>query len=231
MGVLLAATIPVVALLLWADGFPGGAAVRDAVFNVISALSTTGYSTFDFHDLPQAVLGLFLVLMLIGGGMGSTAGGMKMSRVYIMSRILGANFLRRMAPSRLVSTPKYTRAQGRTAIDAGVVAETTGFVLAYLGVFLVGTLVLTASAGVTLVEGAFEFASALGTVGLSIGVIGAESSALTLITVMVGMVLGRLEIFIVLIGVYSGWRLSKERLGRVLRNRSEERALAAGSAP
>ena len=61
----------------------------------------------------------------------------------------------------------------------------------------------------------FEFASALGTVGLSIGLTGPATNDATLIVEMAGMILGRLEIFIVLTGVYYGLheirKLSKMR--------------------
>ena len=61
----------------------------------------------------------------------------------------------------------------------------------------------------------FEFASALGTVGLSIGLTGTTTNNATLVVEMVGMILGRLEIFIVLTGAYYGLleirKLSKMR--------------------
>ena len=47
----------------------------------------------------------------------------------------------------------------------------------------------------------------MGTVGLSISVTSADSSIMTLINLIFGMILGRLEIFIVLVGIYSGWKL------------------------
>ena len=50
----------------------------------------------------------------------------------------------------------------------------------------------------------FEFASALGTVGLSIGLTGPATGSATLIVEMIGMIMGRLEIFIVLTGIYFG---------------------------
>lgn len=227
LGILLTAVSLLVGVLVWADGAGSfGQAVHHAVFNVASAVSGAGFSTVDFDAVPQAALGLYILVMLVGGGSGSTSGGIKLVRVYIMVRVMAHAFRRRMMPVRLVSTPRFTRAQGRGAISEEVVSETTGFALVYLTVFLVGTLVLTVSAGVTLTEGAFEFASALGTVGLSIGVVGAESNAVTIVTAIVGMILGRLEIFIVFIGVYSGWRLSKAKIEEHLTRRAERRVLA-----
>lgn len=57
----------------------------------------------------------------------------------------------------------------------------------------------------------FEFASSLGTVGLSIGLTGPSTNSGTLIIEIIGMILGRLEIFIVIIGIYSGFTKVKQR--------------------
>ena len=70
-------------------------------------------------------------------------------------------------------------------------------------------------AGSGLEKAMFEFASALGTVGLSIGLTGPTTNNATLIVEMIGMILGRLEIFIVLTGAYYGLQEIKS-LGRRL---------------
>ena len=77
--------------------------------------------------------------------------------------------------------------------------------------FITGSLLTTLTAGCGLTEGMFEFASALGTVGLSIGLTGPATGAGTLIVEMFGMILGRLEIFIVIIGLYSGVSVLRQR--------------------
>ena len=61
-----------------------------------------------------------------------------------------------------------------------------------------GTIALTFFSGCTLLEGAFEFASSLGTVGLSIGVTNGVTSSVCLLIEIIGMILGRLEIFVLL---------------------------------
>ena len=90
-----------------------------------------------------------------------------------------------------------------------------GFVGCYLLLFAAGVLLLTMTAGCDLEKAMFEFASALGTVGLSIGLTGPTTNNATLIVETVGMILGRLEIFIVLTGVYYGLHEIKS-LGRRL---------------
>ena len=178
--------------------------LRKASFDIISALSTTGYSTMSYTSWPPFATGILILMMLIGGGMGSTAGGIKLSRVYIMLRLAVLNIHRRLSPSRNVEAPCYVKAQGKTPIDASLTADTTGFFVCYLVLFITGSLLTTLTSGCGLTAGMFEFASALGTVGLSIGLTGPATGAGTLIVEMFGMILGRLEIFIVITGLYSG---------------------------
>lgn len=201
MLLLLALFIPVTAVSLSSGlGMGLGESFRRAAFDVASALSTTGYSTMSYDTWPPLAIGGLIVVMLIGGGIGSTAGGMKLSRVYLMLRLVGLCIQRQLSPTRRVEAPSYTKAQGKTPIDSGLIVETAGFLVCYLGIFIAGSLLLTLTANCGLTEGMFEFASSLGTVGLSIGLTGPAAGAGTLIVEICGMILGRLEIFIVLTG-------------------------------
>lgn len=204
MALLLALAVPVMAVSLSASlGMGPGESFRRAAFDVTSALSTSGYSSMSYETWPPAAVGVLILVMLIGGGIGSTAGGMKLSRVYLMARLAGMSLRRQLSPSRQVEAPHYIKAQGKTAIDSELIVETAGFLAGYLGVFSVGSLLLTVTADCGLTEGMFEFASSLGTVGLSIGLTGPATGARTLIVEMCGMILGRLEIFIVLVGTHT----------------------------
>lgn len=206
--------VPLMALSL--SGSMGlGAGLRHALFNAASALSTTGYATMSYEGWPSCAIGLMILLMLIGGGIGSTAGGLKLTRVYLILRMMGQNINKKLLPQRCVDAPTYVKAQGRTKIDGELCSDTVGFVGCYLLLFIAGTLALTLTAGCGLEKAMFEFASALGTVGLSIGLTGPMTNNATLIVEMVGMILGRLEIFIVLTGVYYGLHEIKS-LGRKL---------------
>ena len=208
--------VPMMALSLSAGLELGvGESLRHALFNASSALSTTGYATMSYENWPPFAIGLMILLMLIGGGIGSTAGGLKLTRVYLILRMVGLNIKRKLLPQRCVDAPTYVKAQGRTKIDGELGSDTVGFVGCYLLLFVAGALTLTLTAGCGLEKAMFEFASALGTVGLSIGLTGTATNNATLIVEMVGMILGRLEIFIVLTGVYYGLleirKLSKMR--------------------
>ena len=208
--------VPLMALPLSSElGMGFGEGLRHALFNASSALSTTGYATMSYENWPPFAIGLMILLMLIGGGIGSTAGGLKLTRVYLILRMVGLNIKRKLLPQRCVDAPTYVKAQGRTKIDEELCSDTVGFVGCYLLLFVSGALLLTMTAGCGLEKAMFEFASALGTVGLSIGLTGTATNNATLIVEMIGMILGRLEIFIVLTGVYYGLleirKLSKMR--------------------
>ena len=179
--------------------------LRKSSFDVVSALSTTGYSTMSYQDWPAFGIGILILCMLIGGGIGSTAGGLKMSRVYLMLRLLGQNIKSRITSPNRVEVSYYYKASGRTPIDKDVLDETVGFFLTYIVVFLVGSLSIVAISGCELWEGMFDFASSLGTVGLSSGITGPDTASGVLIVEMIGMMLGRLEIFIVLMSITFGF--------------------------
>ncbi len=215
MFLLLLVFVPITAVSLMtglnmgmAEGF------RRALFDVSSALSTTGYSSMSYTTWPPLAVGILILMMLIGGGVGSTAGGIKISRVYLMLRLAGSNIRKRLLPSHNIEAPYYMKAQGKTPIDQSLASDTTGFVVCYMGLYITGSLLTTVTANCGLMEGMFEFASALGTVGLSIGLTNPATGAGTLIVEMLGMLLGRLEIFIVLIGIYSGISVLKQHFVR-----------------
>lgn len=195
--------IIIVTASLLASGSSFAASLRPAVFNVLSALSTTGFATADFTLWPAFAKGVLMLLMLAGGCFGSMSGGIKLARIYIMLRLVVQNLRRRISSFHAVTSLSYVTAQGETPISRSLVADTTAFISCYLGIFTLGSLLLTLTAGCSLGEAMFEFASAMGTVGISAGITGPEASTGTLLVEMAGMILGQLEIFIVFIGAYS----------------------------
>ena len=217
---LLLVFVPLMGLSLSRElGMGFGEGLRHGLFNASSALSTTGYATMPYESWPAFPIGLMILLMLIGGGIGSTAGGLKLTRVYLILRLTGQNIKRKLLPQRCVDTPTYVKAQGKTKIDGELCSDTVAFVGCYLLLFIAGALLLTLTAGCGLEAAMFEFASALGTVGLSIGLTGTATNNATLIVEMLGMILGRLEIFIVLTGAYYGLHEIKSLARKLFRAR------------
>jgi trk system potassium uptake protein TrkH len=184
----------------------------ESLFGVVTTFTTTGYSTMSYAHWPPFALGLLMVLMIVGGSVGSTAGGIKLLRTYLLIRITKENVRSRLSPARRITAPVYYRAQGKMPIDNALIKDTVGFVACYMGVFIAGTLLLTLTAGCPLFDAMFEFASAFGTVGISNGLTNAGASVGSLFILMVGMILGRLEVFIVFIGIFSGVHLLKQQI-------------------
>ena len=188
--------------------------LRKASFDVVSAMSTSGYSTMSYSEWPQFAIGALIVAMVIGGGIGSTAGGVKLSRVYILFRMVGLQIQKKLNPSRSVRSPYYWRATVKEPIDEELQSDTTGFFLTYLILLVVGTFALSLAADCTLTEAMFDMSSSLSTVGLSIGITGPTTCNAALIIEMIGMFLGRLEIFIVLVGMTFGFGMIKNKFTR-----------------
>ncbi|MDR2420753.1 MAG: TrkH family potassium uptake protein [Oscillospiraceae bacterium] len=213
----LAVFVPLVTATLLAQYRKGFLeALRGAVFCVVTMFSTTGYSTDNYSAWPPVAIGLLLVLMVLGAGTGSTAGGIKMLRAYILARITKANISRRLSPSHSVKLMRCVRAQGEMQIDDGLIRDTIEFTAVYGAVLFVGTFLGAFFEGnsATLGEVFFEFTSALGTVGVSNGLTARAANG-TLIVEMLGMLMGRLEIFIVLLGLYSVFEKLKKRAARL----------------
>ncbi len=173
---------------------------RVALFQATSALTTTGFSTAGYNNWNGVGILVMVVLMLVGGGTGSTAGGIKQQRIYLMSKTVAWELMRFFLPDRAVVSPR-VKEGGRLAFPSVERLRRVGtFIFLYLSVFALGTLVLAAH-GLSLSDAMFEFSSALGTVGLSVGAVNAHSPAAVLWTDSVAMFLGRLEFFVVVVGL------------------------------
>ncbi|MGD8958350.1 MAG: TrkH family potassium uptake protein [Desulfobacteraceae bacterium] len=175
-------------------------ALRSAVFHTVSALSTTGFSTTGYGGWNAGGLLLLTFLMVVGGGTGSTAGGIKLHRVYLLIRGLIWEFRRQILPEKAVSAPYLWQGAERRFITDAELRHTGFFLFLYLGCWAAGSLVVC-SWGYPVADGLFEFASAVGTVGLSVGVTAAGTPPAVLWAQIVGMLLGRLEFFTVILGV------------------------------
>ncbi|MCG6907702.1 MAG: TrkH family potassium uptake protein [Desulfobacteraceae bacterium] len=175
-------------------------ALRSAVFETVSALSTTGFSTTGYGGWNAGGLLLLTFLMVVGGGTGSTAGGIKLHRVYLLIRGLVWEFRRQILPEKAVSAPYLWQGNQRRFITDDELRHSGLFLFLYLCCWASGSLVVC-SWGYPVADGLFEFASAVGTVGLSVGVTTAGTPPAVLWTQIGGMLLGRLEFFTVILGV------------------------------
>jgi trk system potassium uptake protein TrkH len=177
-----------------------GESLRVAIFSAVSALSTTGFATADFGQWNGLGWLVLILFMLIGGGTGSTAGGIKQYRTYVLFRGLIWEFRRHFLPRSAVTEPDAWRGEQRIFISDAQLRQVAMFVFLYLVVFFVGSGVIAAH-GYGLGDSLFEFASALSTVGISVGVTSSGAPAGVLWAETAAMFLGRLEFFTIVIGL------------------------------
>lgn len=175
-------------------------AFRVAIFETVSALTTTGFSTVGYGNWNAFGVSALIVLMLIGGGTCSTAGGIKQFRVYLFWKLLIWEVKRSLLPGAVVMERPLWEGNRRVFVNDARVRQVGVFVFLYLMTYMLGTLILCAS-GYSLSDSLFEFASAVGTVGISVGVTRADMPDVALWAETLAMFLGRLEFLVVFTSV------------------------------
>ncbi|MDV3104493.1 TrkH family potassium uptake protein [Thermococcus waiotapuensis] len=194
--------IPAISLLAYGlvwDGDSVGDSLRQAVFHAVSAISCTGFSISDLSKYPELDKFLLGLLMVIGGGAGSTAGGIKLIRFTLMYESLKWTVQQSILPRGAVIKRKVQN----YVFTAEDLQEVTGFVITYLAFLLFGTLYMMVRLRVSLVDAFFETASAQGNVGLSVGITSPSLPGDVKVLLIALMWVGRLEIFSVLVFVVS----------------------------
>ncbi len=180
--------------------------LRQSVFQVASIVTTTGYATADFNLWPNLSKGIIFVLMFLGGCAGSTAGGLKMSRVLILGRMVKRE-LRRMLHPRSVSTVKL---EGKQLEEGTLSGISVYFVLCFLCMTVVFLLICWEPFG--LETNLTAVISCFNNVGPGLGAVGpmggyAEYSVFSKIIFSFTMLLGRLEIYpLLLILLPASWK-------------------------
>ena len=188
-------------------GFAQG--LRHAFFNVSSIISTAGFGTVDFTRWPQFTQMILVMLMFIGGCAGSTGGGLKLSRVMILIRSASADL-------RQVLQPRTVR---RVQIDGRRIEPTLS--RAMYSYFILYMLILLLCAFVLSFDG-YDFTTSftaslacLSNVGPGLSLVGpagnyAIFSTFSKVFMTLVMLLGRLEIYPILILLYpSIWKRSR----------------------
>jgi trk system potassium uptake protein len=190
-----------------------------AAFQSISALSTTGYGVVGVDALPAEGQLVTALLMVVGGGLGSTAGGIKLMRLLLLVALLRWGVQRWLLPPRAVVPMRVGGdAQDRDALLAGLVMVT-----AYAAVAAVGVLALSA-AGRGVGPAAFDAISALSTVGLSSGFTDPDLPDWSKLVLTFAMWAGRVEVLPVLLLLHPrnwGRAEGNEREGDHRRNRHD----------
>lgn len=172
----------------------GGSGALASAFHGVSALTTTGFTVTDPSGWSDGGRMLVVGLMAVGGSVGSTAGGLKLLRVIILLRLLGWAVTRMLLPREAKVPLKVQRA----AVSEDEIRHTFALVAAYLLLLFASGLALTVT-GAGFADAVFDSASALGTVGLSVGVASADLAGWAKMVLAVDMWAGRLEILALLV--------------------------------
>jgi trk system potassium uptake protein TrkH len=188
------------------------ASLRQAVFQVVSIVTTTGYASMDFNAWSPLGQYLLLFAMFIGGSAGSTGGAVKIVRWYVILKSIRRELFTTAHPDAI----RPVRLAGR-ALDERAIRGIYAFTLLYLVAFFVGTGLLFLDASrigqsLSILETMSAVAATLGNVGPGFGVVGPMGSYLSFSNVgkafmIVLMWIGRLEILPVLVLLTPGyWR-------------------------
>lgn len=156
---------------------PAGERILSSFFQAVTP-RTAGFNTQDYTAMSDSGRALTIVLMLIGGSPGSTAGGMKITTVFV---ILAAS----MSVFSRTGQPK---AFGRGIADAAI-KQATALLVVYLGLFLVSGMAISTIEQLPLGTCLFETASAIGTVGLTMGItstLGTVSRIILILLMFIG---------------------------------------------
>lgn len=176
--------------------------VRHALFQTVSLQTTTGYGSADFDQWGFAAKATLLILMFVGASAGSTGGGIKVARIMIAAKVL-------LAEIEHVYRPKVVRPVkiGKTTIDPELKLNTVIYVLGIALLFAVGTVLLMlfeSGKGVDITSAASASAATLNNIGPGLARVGATQNyawftAPSKIVMSVLMLLGRLEMFTILV--------------------------------
>jgi trk system potassium uptake protein len=181
-------------VLIWQQGYALENGFRSALFQVSAIITTTGFVSDDFEawrPLPQLIL---LALMFVGGCTGSTAGGLKVSRIMLLSRVVDREF-KRMVERRGVFAVRL----GGQVIPESTVQSLLNLVYLAFVVNFVSCLAL-AALGVDVLTAITAVAASMFNVGPGLGAVGpldnyAGLPALAKWVLCGDMIAGRLEFY------------------------------------
>jgi trk system potassium uptake protein TrkH len=180
--------------------------LRYSAFQTVSILTTTGFATADYETWPVLAQYLLVFLMFVGGCAGSTGGGMKVARMLLLFKHAQVQLYRLIHP-RAVRLVKL----GGVPVDREVMQSILGFFAFFMGIFVVASFLMAAS-GLDLTSAGAAVIATLSNIGPGLGSVGpvdnfAHVSAFGKIVLTLCMLMGRLELFTVLVLFFpSFWR-------------------------
>ena len=173
------------------EHIPVGKRILISLFQAVTP-RTAGFNTIDLTQLSEVGIAIMIILMLIGGSPGSTAGGMKTTTIAVLLSTAISVFRRR----------EHTHFFGRR-VDDDTIRNAATILMMYLTLFVFGGFIISRIENLPLLVCVFETASAIGTVGLTLGItpqLGILSRFLLIFLMYIGRVGGLTLIFSALSG-------------------------------
>ena len=160
--------------------------VLSSLFQAVTP-RTAGFNTIDYTKFSDNGIAMTVILMLIGGGSGSTAGGIKMSTVFILA----------VTMCSILKQDKEV-AVFKKRIEPDIIKNAVAVLFLDVALFIAGSMLISGIEGFSLKETMFESASAVATVGLTLGItpsLGTVSKLLLICMMYIGRVGGITLIF------------------------------------
>jgi trk/ktr system potassium uptake protein len=191
----------IVSLDLWHTQYQGFfEALRYSSFQVVSILSTTGFSSVNFDLWTQFAIFVLFMLMFIGGCAGSTSGSIKVVRILILIKKIFSREINHLVKPRVVQVLKVDK----KAVSDDVISSVTGFILLYILIFILSVLLLLLVEDISIIGALSACAASIGNVGPGFQEFGPTQnydflSDFSKLWLSLLMLIGRLEIFTVLV--------------------------------
>ncbi len=172
--------------------------LRYSLFQVVSLLTTTGYGTADYEQWPLSSQVILILLMFVGGCAGSTGGGMKVLRVFILVQFVYSEIKRLIHPNAVVPVRL-----GNIDVDRQTMANIAGFFIVFIMIAAFSVLIFTLF-GLDLNTSIGAVVATINNIGPGIGMVGPTENYGFMPEIVKWylsflMLAGRLEIFTVII--------------------------------
>lgn len=199
---LIGASLFITLNLINSTGLSIGEAFRYSGFQVVSIMTTTGFVTTDFNVWPAFAKSALLILMVIGASAGSTGGALKVTRLLVLFKYAYRRILLFFNPRAVIPLKV-----GGNTLSESVISGIIGMSILYFAILIVGFLIMSAvgrEAGMDQITALSSVVATLGNVGPGLGLVGPTANylwvpALGKITMIVLMLVGRLELFTILV--------------------------------
>ena len=198
VGLLLSITVIVSVVLYFTESLSVEGAFRNAVFQVVSIVTTTGFVTADYSGWVPFLWVIVLMLMFTGGSAGSTGGSIKMMRILLLLKNSWLELKRMIHPNAILPARFNHR-----AVSSQIVSNIMAFIIFYLLITVFGVIVIS-FLGYDLDSSIGAVAATLGNIGPGIGAVGPAENYFDIPAfgkwfLSFLMLMGRLELFTVIV--------------------------------